>query len=216
MLSYERFENGQNGPFLYLIGGDREEGAHIFDLLQDQVSCSFRLIAVSVSDWDDCLSPWPAPPVFGKNVFGGHARQTLDTIVQELIPSCEKDADVPYRMIGGYSLAGLFSLWAFYETALFSGAAACSASLWFPGWDEYARSRHPEIGRHLYLSLGKREPQTRNAVLARVGDAMLAQEALAREQGLTVAVQWHEGGHFQEPDKRTALGFADLLRSLNT
>ena len=87
MLSYEYFENGQNGPFLYLIGGDREEGARIFDLLQDQVSNSFRLIAVSVSDWDDCLSPWPAPPVFGKNVFGGHARQTLDTIVQELIPS---------------------------------------------------------------------------------------------------------------------------------
>ena len=45
---------------------------------------------------------------------------------------------------------------------------------------------------------------------------MLAQEALAREQGLTVAVQWHEGGHFQEPDKRTALGFADLLHTLHT
>ena len=40
MLSYEYFENGQNGPFLYLIGGDREEGARIFDLLQDQVSNS--------------------------------------------------------------------------------------------------------------------------------------------------------------------------------
>lgn len=213
MLDYERFENGQDGPFLYLIGGEREEGARIFDLLMEQVSDPFRLIAVSVPDWDDCLSPWPAPPVFGKDAFGGHAGQTLDTLLNELIPACEIGTPIPRRMIGGYSLAGLFSLWAFYETDLFSGAAACSASLWYPGWEEYAHSRQPEAGKHLYLSLGKREPQTRNATLARVGDAMLAQERIAREQGLTVTLQWHEGGHFQEPDKRTALGFAELLRN---
>ena len=213
MLSYERFENGQDGPFLYLIGGEREDGARIFDLLLEQAPGPFRLIAVSVPDWDDCLSPWPAPPVFGKNAFGGHAGQTLDTLLNELIPACEIGTPVPRRMIGGYSLAGFFSLWAFYETDLFSGAAACSASLWYPGWEEYAHSRQPEAGKHLYLSLGKREPQTRNATLARVGDAMLAQEKIAREQGLTVTLQWHEGGHFQEPDKRTALGFAELLRN---
>ena len=36
--------------------------------------------------------------------------------------------------LGGYSLAGFFSLWAAYQTDRFAGVAAVSPSVWFPGW----------------------------------------------------------------------------------
>lgn len=41
--------------------------------------------------------------------------------------------------LGGYSLAGLFSLWAAYQTNLFAGIAAASPSVWFPGFLDYAK-----------------------------------------------------------------------------
>ncbi|MBQ1317759.1 MAG: esterase, partial [Lachnospiraceae bacterium] len=41
-------------------------------------SVPFQLIAAGVDDWNNDLSPWEAPPVFGKDGFGGGAAGTLD------------------------------------------------------------------------------------------------------------------------------------------
>ena len=65
-----------------------------------------RLIAVRIDDWNNDLSPWEAPAVFGKESFGRGASETLG----ELLELCSDKSRTYY--IGGYSLAGLFSLWA--------------------------------------------------------------------------------------------------------
>ena len=83
----------------------------------------FRLIAVKVESWNDDLSPWCAPAVFGHEDFGDGAAALL----REMLPLCE-DADRRY-IIGGYSMAGLFALWSAYRTDRFSGIAAASPSL---------------------------------------------------------------------------------------
>ncbi len=36
----------------------------------------FRIVACQVEDWNRDLSPWEAPPVFGKDDFGGKAEET--------------------------------------------------------------------------------------------------------------------------------------------
>ena len=77
----------------------------------------FRLIAVKVERWNDDLSPWCAPAVFGHEDFGDGAAALL----REILPLCE-DADRRY-IIGGYSMAGLFALWSAYRTDRFSGIA---------------------------------------------------------------------------------------------
>ena len=59
----------------------------------------FRLIAVKVERWNDDLSPWCAPAVFGHEDFGDGAAALL----REILPLCE-DADRRY-IIGGYSMA---------------------------------------------------------------------------------------------------------------
>ncbi|MCO7110734.1 alpha/beta hydrolase-fold protein [Gemmiger formicilis] len=63
-------------------------------------------------------------------------------------------------ILGGYSLSGLFALWAATQTNALYGTAAASPSVWFPGWLEY-EAAHPIQTRRVYLSLGDREEHTK-------------------------------------------------------
>ena len=124
-------------------------------LIRQMTGKDFRFIAVKVSNWNNDLSPWSAPAVFGKEDFGRGASDTLNVILN----SCS-DRSLSYY-IGGYSLAALFSLWASYQTDVFAGVAAASPSMWFPGFTGYMNENRIKCGR-VYLSLGDREEKTRN------------------------------------------------------
>ena len=107
--------------------------AQLLDRQYDAMRCCalpFALAAFEVKDWNRELSPWEAPPVFGKVPFGGGAADTLAFLTGRLLP--ELRSQLPGNgislCIGGYSLAGLFALWAATKTGLFSGAAAASPS----------------------------------------------------------------------------------------
>ena len=91
----------------------------------------FQMIAVKVDDWNLDLSPWKAPAVFGNEDFGEGAASLLE----EILRLCSDESKTYY--LGGYSLAGLFSLWASYQTDRFAGIAAASPSVWFPGFLPY-------------------------------------------------------------------------------
>ena len=161
----------------------------------------FRLIAVKVGDWNRDLSPWEAPPVFGKEPFGGKAEDTL----AEILALCA-DKSKAY-LIGGYSLAGLFALWAAYRTDAFAGVAAASPSMWFPGFTDYMRSNEIKC-RGVYLSLGDKEEKARNPVTATVGDRIREAYGLLKERGVSCVLEWNEGNHFRDADIRTAKAFA--------
>ena len=107
-------------------------------------------------------------------------------------------------ILGGYSLAALFALWASYESRRFSGIAAASPSVWFPGWLDYAKARKPRAER-IYLSLGDAEPRTRNRVMATVGDCIQEMDALLA--GHPHTLEWNPGNHFKDADLRTAKAF---------
>ncbi len=114
------------------------------DFLEGHSERPFALAAFIVEDWNVELSPWPADPVFGRDAFGDGAGRTLRFIEDSLIPEvlsrrpalAGKDV-----ILGGYSLAALFALWAAYESRSFSAIAAASPSVWFPGWLDFARGR---------------------------------------------------------------------------
>ena len=174
----------------------------------------FTLAAFKVDDWNADLSPWEAPPVFGDEAFAGGAEATLRYVIEELITELTgaKSAVERKIFIGGYSLAGFFALWAVYQTDLFSGAAAASPSVWFPGWIEYAGS-HAVKAEKVYMSLGDKEEKTRNPVMRTVGDNIRKQYELLHADGSCkgCTLEMNQGNHFKEPDIRTAKGFAWLL-----
>ena len=102
--------------------------------IRELADADFRMIAVRVPDWNRDLSPWTAPAVFGKEGFGDGAADFLDGI----LPLCPEGKTC---YIGGYSLAGLFALWAAYRTGRFrsegctqgcseSRSEGCSSTGW--------------------------------------------------------------------------------------
>ena len=170
---------------------------------------SFLFAAVPVKNWNDELSPWKSPAVWGKESFGGNAAGTLRFLTEQVIPTLKQQFALPENVriiLGGYSLAGLFALWASTQTALFSGVAAASPSVWFPGWMEFEQ-RHPIQTQHIYLSLGDKEEHTKNAVMAAVGDNIRTLHSRLAERGTDCTLEWNNGGHFKDADLRTAKAF---------
>ena len=112
--------------------------------------------------------------------------------------------------LGGYSLAGLFSLWAAYQTDRFNGIVASSASVWFEHFLEYMQENKIKT-KSVYLSLGDKEAKTKNKVMATVADKMSECYELLKESNVDCTFQWNQGNHFKDASLRTAKGFAWLL-----
>ena len=174
-----------------------------------------NLLIVDPGDWNDALSPWPAPACFpGGGDFGGHADDFLQTLTDSILPAAERELGLAptCRALAGYSLAGLFAVYALYRTDRFTHIASASGSLWYDGFLDFLRHRAPRVpSARVRLSLGDREELTKNARLAAVGPATREAEQLLRAQGLDVSLTMNPGGHFCEPDTR----LSRLLEALN-
>ena len=169
---------------------------------------SFSLVAFMIKDWNQELTPWGAPPVFGKTPFGSGAEKTLEFITSRLLPEVQEN--IPHLILGGYSLAGLFALWSGYQTDKFDGIVAASPSVWFPKWIEYATDNKP-LAKSIYLSLGDKEEKAKNPVMAQVGNAIRRQNELLTGQMDNTILEWNPGNHFVDSEKRTAKGFAWVM-----
>ncbi|MDO4207535.1 MAG: hypothetical protein Q4D15_08095 [Lachnospiraceae bacterium] len=114
--------------------------------------------------------------------------------------------------LGGYSLGALFALWTAYQTDVFSGIAAASPSLWYPDFIEYMEE-NKILTDAVYLSIGTKEEAIRNRVMSRVGDGIRAADEILSREGILKTFEWNQGKHFQDQEKRTAMGFAWLLKN---
>ena len=170
------------------------------ELIRKMTGRDYHLLAVKV-DWFRDLSPWPAPAVYGDIPFGDGAQETLERILE-----LTGDSGKRY-VLGGYSMGGLFALWAACRTDVFSAVAAASPSVWFPGFTEYMTSAGMQTGR-VYLSLGDREEKTRNPVMAAVGDRIREIHMWLQSQHIPCILEWNEGNHFRDLEERMAKGFA--------
>ncbi len=178
---------------------------NVLDLCGD-VMCNF--VVYEAADWNADLSPWQFS-LNKKTDFAGHGPQTLEWLVNDCVPYCEKEFGFTgQRILCGYSLAGLFSLWAFYESQAFSGVVSCSGSLWFGDWLSYAGNHTAPQNSSVYLSLGDREENARDTIMAAVGDCTRRQyELVCGDSNVSRhTLEWNPGGHFNEPELRLAKG----------
>lgn len=139
----------------------------------------------------------------------GEAEETLAYIEDVLLPWIKRAYGGMPCVLAGYSLGGLFALWAAYRTESFDGICAVSPSLWVRGWDAYAEGR-VACADAVYLSLGDKEERARNVRMAAVGDCVRRQASrLTRQlaEGKTV-FEWNRGGHFDDEPGRMARGLA--------
>ncbi len=179
--------------------------------IEENTDRNFSLVAFKIEDWNSELTPWEMPLLRGKGNFGDGATRTLEFIKNELIPALSEytnteNKEIKY-ILGGYSLAGLFSLWSGYQTDIFEGIAAVSPSVWYKKWIEYVEAEKP-LSEKIYLSLGDTEEKTKHQILSKIGDNIRKQHEILENSGnVKTVLEWNEGNHFQNPDIRTAKGF---------
>lgn len=206
IMTYE-YGNPESDVVLIQLTGEHELAALEKEVkeIQKLTSFDFRFVAMKVRRWNDDLSPWKAAAVFKNEDFRGDAAKTLEAV----LPLCSDKSKTYY--IGGYSLAGLFALWAAYQTDCFAGVAAASPSVWFPGFTSYMKA-HKINTKIAYLSLGDREEKTRNPVMSQVGDCIRTGYACLKESRVDCTLEWNRGNHFKEPEIRTAKAFAWVMK----
>ena len=130
---------GENRPLIVFntVMGDGEELAQAMRAM-DAPDCN--LLVVGKLQWYHDMTPWSCPPLSkrGPAATGG-ADAYLETLASEIVPAARKKirGSAPYVGIAGYSLAGLFALYAMYRCDCFARVASMSGSLWFPKFREY-------------------------------------------------------------------------------
>lgn len=171
--------------------------------IKDRTDRDFLLYTCQIDSWNDDLSPWQAEAVFGDQPFGSQAKDTLSFIDESII---QKHPDKKI-ILGGYSLAGLFALWAAYQTDSFAAVAAASPSVWFPHFLEYAKENEI-LTDAVYLSLGDKEARTRNPVMSSVADNIQSlYEHYQSIDSMDTILEWNQGNHFVDSDIRMAKAF---------
>lgn len=209
------FSNGgPEAPMIYL-NTYLNEGKQIFETLRKANCPPFTLVAISNLDWNRDMVPWDSPPVFrNAEPFAGGADAYLRLLTETIIPEVEHQTDTKpqWRGIAGYSLAGLFALYAICQTEAFSRAGSISGSLWFPGAKEYIIS-HQEAHTPdcVYLSLGDKESKTRNPILSTVQEQTEEIHAFYQSRQVDTIFQLNPGNHNSQPAQRTAAGIAWML-----
>ena len=175
------------------------------------------LITLDQTDWNRDFSPWPAPAVFRDADFSGGAPAFLDALVNEVIPTVEQLTGHPrQRILAGYSLAGLFAIWAAMQTNLFIGAASMSGSIWFDGFVDYAKAHMANFhAKTIYLSVGDKEHATRNPRMRTVEAATHTLHAMLTEAGHITTFELNPGNHFTDIPTRITTGILWTIAHLD-
>lgn len=175
------------------------------------------IVMLEVEDWNRDLSPWYARGIFFKGEdFAGGGKDYLLDLCGQVIPEIERQYQhvfsIERRIIGGYSMGGLFALYAMCESSLFTDLISVSGSLWYDGLKTY-------ISEHIcgkrdwraYFSLGRNEPKTRNSRMRMVGEQTIAIQEMLGQQGISTYFEWNPGNHFQDVPERIEKGIRYML-----
>ena len=208
-------------PVIY-IHSFRGNGEDVWQACREMPGCP-PMVLVSVNNpgggLDDELSPWPAPAVWkGQAPYKGLATEHLKWMKEECMPEVEVRLramgilqQIP--MIAGYSLAGLFALWAGWTSGNFARVASVSGSLWYPGFTDFIRDNAPtgHIGK-VCISLGDRESHTRHPLMSQVDTCTAAVVEAVKTRGIDTVFEWNPGNHFDHPERRMARAIAEMVR----
>lgn len=203
-------QSGRTFPIIYVI----DSPEHPFDVEPVASQLTSTLISVPVAEWNDSLTPWPAAGVYrGEPDFGGQAPQTLAELTGKVIPSIEQQSGLTpsARAICGYSLGGLFALYALTHCDSFVACACLSGSVWYEGWVDHLRNLQPQLtGSFAYLSLGTKERKAARPILKTVQDRMEECATILQDAGCQVDYRTGPGNHFQNIPERYKAGLESL------
>lgn len=191
-----------------------DSAVHPFDVDAFKDDATSAVVALPVNNWNDALTPWPAEGLYrGESDFGGNAARTLAELTGEVIPAIEKNAGwrPSARAICGYSLGGLFAVFALTHSNLFDACGCLSGSLWYEGWAEYLRNLDVDLRRkYAFLSIGTKEKRAARPLLKTSQSKMEECARLLEQKGCVVHYQTGPGNHLQHVTERFSAGLTAL------
>ena len=191
------------------------DGEGVYKELQN-MGCTFiNLLVVGNIDWNHDMSPWYMPSIYSKEKsFSGGADEYLRLLIDEILPKANEmiEGEPVFTGIAGYSLAGLFAIYAMYKTDVFDKVASMSGSLWFYDFMEYCkRNDFRKLPDKIYFSLGDKEANTSNPILKTVEDNTRELSEYFKNIGSEVIFELNKGNHFTDTVLRSAKGIKAIL-----
>ena len=193
-----------------------DEGEAVYQELRKQNAAECNFLSIAIHDWQREMSPWPAAALSkdGED-FSGGADAYLESLLSAILPWATERIHGKASFIGiaGYSLAGLFALYALYKTDVFTRVASMSGSLWFPGMRKFCKENAMKIlPEKLYLSIGDKESKTRHPILKTMQENTEDLLKYFKSMGIETTYEVNQGNHFQDVNFRCAEGIWELLR----
>ena len=204
LTAYLPARHRPDSPTLLVFPDSPAEADALAALLPDYIA----LLALPEAHWEHAFTPWRAPKLFAKGAdFGGGADETLRQLTEQILPEAERELGLQpqWRGLLGYSLTGLFALYAAYCSGYFQRIASVSGSLWFDGWSDFVATHTPAtLPQAMYFSLGDKEAQSRNPRMAAVQTATEAVFTHWQQYACPCTLEINAGGHFDNVPQRLA------------
>ncbi len=192
------------------------EGKAVWQSCRKLECPEFSLAVINGVKWDDEMTPWPIPPISKNDTpcTGGadvYLEQLTGKILPRIIDALEYNPT--YCALAGYSLAGLFAIYAAYKTDCFSRLVSASGSLWYPDFTNFVSQN--DISKKVnavYFSLGDKESHTKNQYLAPVEENTRFLAQYFSECKIKTTFQLNSGNHYHNSSLRTAKGILWALQ----
>lgn len=195
------------------------------DALHDWIGEASKRYGVSIVvitgfDWDDDLTPWPAPGVpKGSPDFKGLAPELLKSLTASITPAIEHRyaiANNVNRTLIGVSLSGLFTLWQWPQCGMFRNIATLSGSFWYEGFEQWVFQQSFTDKKGLcYMLLGADEPNSNIPIFRKVGVCTESIVGYMRRQGVDITYDIVPGNHFQFGLQRLNKAFEHIYKCDN-
>ena len=160
-----------------------------------QAATKYRISMVSITgmDWDNDLSPWPAPgEPPGSPDFQGLAPEFLATLTQKVAPA---------------------ALWQRFVSPFFPSVLSLSGSFWYPGFVEFVnRQAAPQPTGSVYMLLGRKERFSPIKAFRPVEDDTRLILARLQQLGVPCRLDMVPGNHYANPLPRLDLAFSSLTQ----
>ena len=228
--------SGRSYPVIY-VNGEIPIEEIVSELYKSRQEADFILLSIQPNSWNDDFTPWAAPAFRkGEEAPLGRADAYITLLTEEIKPYMDVNyrtrPEPEYTALIGYSLGGLTALYAVYRTDCLGMIGSLSGSLWYDNFCEFMEGAKPlRTDIHVYLSLGKKEMQSRNPRMSRVADCterardILTDQLMAderygdipdsRNSSPNIFFEWNEGGHFHDISGRFAKAILWWMQHVN-
>lgn len=212
-IYYESEYIGKALPVVY-FNAFEEDGDKIYSLKNKE----YVLVSISNIDWNREMSPWFMEKLFKvEDDYTGEADKYIAELIESIVPKVEEKIaslgiNISCNILSGYSLAGLFSIYAGYKTDYFNKIVSCSGSLWYPRFAQFAKG-NDFCGKveKLYLSLGNKEAKAKNEIMNKVEICTKELYEYYLSIGIDTIYEENQGNHFQDVEERIAKGINWIL-----